>query len=107
MRELGDVSEEQHRLVGRRAAEVADQLITFGTLAKTIAEVAFDAARAAGRTLAVSTFELDQREQIVAYLRTELRDGDVALLKGSRGLKMEDFVAALRTDSDASPESAA
>jgi UDP-N-acetylmuramoyl-tripeptide--D-alanyl-D-alanine ligase len=107
MRELGDVTEVQHRLVGRRTAEVADELITFGTLARTIAEEASGAARAAGRTLAVSTFELDQRDQIVAYLRTELRDGDVALLKGSRGLKMEDFVAALRTDPDACPESAA
>lgn len=107
MRELGDVSEEQHRLVGRCAGEIADELVTFGTLAKTIAAEAEQAAAATGRALHVRMFELGQRAEIVDYLRSELRDGDVALLKGSRGLKMEDFVAALRTDSEPAAEGAA
>lgn len=97
MRELGELSEEQHRIVGRRVAEVADVLVTFGTLAKTIAEEAYDVARLAGHALATTTFELDQRTEIVEFLQGALQAGDVALLKGSRGLKMEDFVSALRS----------
>ena len=40
MRELGEESETQHRMVGRRAAEVVDELITFGPLARLIADEA-------------------------------------------------------------------
>jgi UDP-N-acetylmuramoyl-tripeptide--D-alanyl-D-alanine ligase len=97
MRELGEVSEEQHRLVGRRVAEVVDELITYGPLAKIIAAEAVEAASAEGRAIAVTTFELTDRAEIIAFLLSELREGDVALLKGSRGLKMEDFVLALQT----------
>jgi UDP-N-acetylmuramoyl-tripeptide--D-alanyl-D-alanine ligase len=97
MRELGEVTEEQHRLVGRRAAEVVDHLVTYGTLARIIADEAVQAARDNNRTLDVTSFDLDERPQIVRFLMAELGEGDVALLKGSRGLKMEDFVIALQT----------
>ena len=50
MRELGAESEEQHRMVGRRAAEVVDELITFGPLAQLIAEEAGRAQDETGRT---------------------------------------------------------
>jgi UDP-N-acetylmuramoyl-tripeptide--D-alanyl-D-alanine ligase len=98
MRELGAVSEEEHRIVGRRAAEVIDLLVTYGELARTIAEEAQGAAalNVDGRRLDVTSFGLDQREALVTYLLAELREGDTVLLKGSRGLEMEDFVAALR-----------
>ncbi len=101
MRELGSVSEEEHRVVGRRAAEVADVLVTYGDLALTIAQEA----RGGGQDVDaprpdVTSFGLGQREELVAYLRRELRDGDIVLLKGSRGLRMEEMVAALRTDGE-------
>ncbi len=98
MRELGSVSEEEHRIVGRRAAEVVDLLVTYGELARTIASEAQAAAAedVDARQLDVTSFGLDQREELVTYLLGELREGDTVLLKGSRGLEMEDFVAALR-----------
>jgi UDP-N-acetylmuramoyl-tripeptide--D-alanyl-D-alanine ligase len=98
MRELGSVSEEEHQIVGRRAAEVVDHLVTYGELARTIASEARAAAAedVDARQLDVTSFGLDQREELVAYLLGELREGDTVLLKGSRGLEMEDFVAALR-----------
>jgi len=107
MRELGVVTEEQHRLVGRRVAEVVDELVTFGSLARIIADEAVDSARVEGRRLAVTSFELEERAEIVEFLLSELREGDVALLKGSRGLKMEDFVVALQTAGGSGPESEA
>ncbi|MER3485445.1 MAG: UDP-N-acetylmuramoylalanyl-D-glutamate--2,6-diaminopimelate ligase, partial [Chloroflexota bacterium] len=101
MRELGEVTEREHRIVGRRVAEVADVLITYGELARIIADEARETATVDGRPLAVTSFGLDQREELISHLRRELREGDTVLLKGSRGLQMEDFVAALREHADA------
>src|SRR3712207_9217365 len=42
--------------------------------------------------LPISSFGLEQREELIVYLRRELRQGDVVLLKGSRGLEMETIV---------------
>jgi UDP-N-acetylmuramoyl-tripeptide--D-alanyl-D-alanine ligase len=100
MRELGAESEDQHRMVGRRAAEVVDELITFGPLAKWIAE---EAARAQDETdtriQRIRSFALDERDAMVSYLQQETAEGDVLLLKGSRGLEMERIVAALQPTS--------
>jgi UDP-N-acetylmuramoyl-tripeptide--D-alanyl-D-alanine ligase len=100
MRELGEVSEHEHVVVGRRAGEVADLVVTFGGLARTIAR---EAATTDGRfdvgPPAVTSFGLEQREDLIAYLLRELRQGDVVLLKGSRGLEMEEIVERLRDES--------
>jgi UDP-N-acetylmuramoyl-tripeptide--D-alanyl-D-alanine ligase len=97
MRELGEESEHQHRMVGRRAAEVVDELITFGPLARLIAEEASLAtADSDTRLQRVRSFDLDEREALISFLRVEPGEGDVLLLKGSRGLEMERIVAALQ-----------
>jgi UDP-N-acetylmuramoyl-tripeptide--D-alanyl-D-alanine ligase len=96
MRELGDVTEQEHVTVGRRAGEVADLVVTFGDLARTVAR---EAATTDGRfddgPPAVTSFGLEQRDELVDYLLRELREGDVLLLKGSRGLQMETIVERL------------
>ncbi len=101
MRELGAVSEAEHRVVGRRAGEVADLVVTYGDLARLSAEEARSASgrNVDGRPPDVTSFGLDQREDLVRFLLEELREGDVVLLKGSRGLRMEEMVVALRADS--------
>jgi UDP-N-acetylmuramoyl-tripeptide--D-alanyl-D-alanine ligase len=100
MRELGEVSEREHVAVGRRAGEVADLIVTFGEMARTIAR---EAATTDGRfdvgPPAVTSFALEQREDLIQFLLHELREGDVVLLKGSRGLQMEEIVARLRVGS--------
>lgn len=103
MRELGDVTENEHITVGRRAGEVADLVVTYGDLARTIGREALntDGRYDAGPPEVVS-FSLDQRDELIDYLLQELRPGDVVLLKGSRGLQMENIVERLRVPADKS-----
>ncbi len=97
MREMGRISEDEHRVVGRRAGALADLLITYGDAARVVAEEARSMA-GSRRSIAVHSFPEGQKDAIVSLLRSELRAGDVVLLKGSRGLAMETIVRDLRTD---------
>ena len=97
MRELGEISDAEHVAVGRRAGEVADLIVTYGELARIIAREAADTdGRFDAGPPVVTSFALDQRDELVAYLLHELRAGDVVLLKGSRSLQMEGIVERLR-----------
>ncbi|HYI25444.1 MAG TPA: UDP-N-acetylmuramoyl-tripeptide--D-alanyl-D-alanine ligase [Thermomicrobiales bacterium] len=97
MRELGSISDDEHRVVGRRAADVVDILLTYGTMATLIADEAM-ALRIPGRGPVIRPFQEGQQDAIVDWLRAELREGDVVLFKGSRGLAMETMVRDLRSD---------
>jgi UDP-N-acetylmuramoyl-tripeptide--D-alanyl-D-alanine ligase len=103
MRELGEVTENEHVTVGRRAGEVADLVVTYGELARTIGREALntDGRYDAGPPEVIS-FSLEQRDELIDYLLRELRPGDVVLLKGSRGLQMENIVERLRVPADKS-----
>ncbi len=90
MLELGAYEEVGHRLVGRRARDVADLLITVGPLARMIAAEARDAGLAAEAVV-----ELADSEQALLFLRRTIRRGDVVLLKGSRAVKLDRIVPAL------------
>ncbi|MFM9107252.1 MAG: UDP-N-acetylmuramoyl-tripeptide--D-alanyl-D-alanine ligase [Chloroflexota bacterium] len=92
MRELGPISAQEHQIVGRRAAEVADLLVTFGNEARIYAS---EAAAIDAATPLVASFGADDRDGLVQYLLREIGEGDVVLLKGSRGLRMESIVQAL------------
>lgn len=97
MRELGRRSEDEHRIVGRRAADVVDMLVTCGDSARIVAEEAALVEHDQNR-LRVRTFAESEKDTLVAMLREELREGDVVLVKGSRGLEMETIVQQLRSD---------
>jgi UDP-N-acetylmuramoyl-tripeptide--D-alanyl-D-alanine ligase len=104
MRELGPETETQHRIVGEAAARSTDLLVTFGELALELADVAKETAVFDGSRLHVQSFSEDQREDLIAALLSELSDGDLVLLKGSRGLEMERIVQALsETSEDSNP----
>ncbi|MCC7362236.1 MAG: UDP-N-acetylmuramoyl-tripeptide--D-alanyl-D-alanine ligase [Anaerolineales bacterium] len=90
MLELGSYEETGHRLVGRRAREVADFLITVGPRARMIADEARDAGLASAAIV-----ELDDSAQALDHLRGLIRVGDVVLLKGSRGVKLDRIVPGL------------
>lgn len=91
MLELGSVEEDAHRQVGRRVAEVADQLVTIGTRAEWIA----DEARAAGMDAGAIT-QVAHNYDAIAALSGSLQPGDYVLVKGSRGVAMEAIVTALQ-----------
>jgi UDP-N-acetylmuramoyl-tripeptide--D-alanyl-D-alanine ligase len=90
MLELGDYEQEGHKLVGRRARDVAQVLVTVGQRARTIAEAALGVGMAPDRVIV-----LDNAEAAIEMLRPLLGEGDVLLVKGSRALQMERIVQAL------------
>jgi UDP-N-acetylmuramoyl-tripeptide--D-alanyl-D-alanine ligase len=91
MLELGAVEEESHRLVGARAAEVADLLVAVGPRAYWIA----DEAAQAGMPAASVTHVADNAEALRLLLE-RIQPGDNVLVKGSRGMAMETIVAQLQ-----------
>jgi UDP-N-acetylmuramoyl-tripeptide--D-alanyl-D-alanine ligase len=89
MLELGQYERQGHQMVGNLAAKVADVLVTVGPRAHMIAEQA----QAAGLKGTVSQFE--DAQQAMDYLKNTLTNGDVVLVKGSRGVQMDKIVPEL------------
>jgi UDP-N-acetylmuramoyl-tripeptide--D-alanyl-D-alanine ligase len=90
MLELGSYEETGHRMVGARAATVADEVITIGRRASWIAEEAVKAGLPAS---AVTHFE--ELPAAIEALRARVGSGDVVLVKGSRGMHMDLIVDSL------------
>ncbi|BAJ64360.1 UDP-N-acetylmuramoyl-tripeptide--D-alanyl-D-alanine ligase [Anaerolinea thermophila] len=90
MLELGPYEQSGHEKVGVRAAEVADVLVAVGELSKIIAR----AAREAGMK-PEKIFWVPDTSQAIEVLRPLLKEGDVVLIKGSHGLRMDRIVSAL------------
>jgi UDP-N-acetylmuramoyl-tripeptide--D-alanyl-D-alanine ligase len=83
MGELGAVSEESHRRVGRRAAEVFDAVcVVDGDQARILAE-------SAGAEL------VPDRPAAADWVRRNARDGDRVLVKASHGVHLEEVVREL------------
>ncbi len=95
MLELGDVSQEGHHVVGEAAARTADWLLVVGRAAAGIAEGALAAGMEPGRVSLVP--DVDAARE---HLLPRLRDGDVVLLKASRGIGLERLVDALVAAAD-------
>jgi len=90
MLELGGFEEHGHRLVGARAAEVVEELVTVGPRARWIGEEAVRAGLPESRLTM-----LEESQQAVEHLRGRIGAGDVVLIKGSRGVRMDLIVSAL------------
>jgi UDP-N-acetylmuramoyl-tripeptide--D-alanyl-D-alanine ligase len=84
MLELGPYERSGHEMVGLRAAQVADVLLTLGERAHIFAE----AARRAGMKK-TSIIEFVDFDPLVEWLRTNLTKNDTVLIKGSHGLRMD------------------
>jgi len=90
MLELGSYEEEGHRKVGRRAMDVVELLVTVGPRGRIIAQEALDLGMDPGAVHIV-----EDNEAAIAYLRQVIVPGDAVLVKGSRGMTMEQIVSAL------------
>jgi UDP-N-acetylmuramoyl-tripeptide--D-alanyl-D-alanine ligase len=90
MLELGEFEERGHRMVGVRAAQVADELVTVGSRAQWIANEAQLAGMAEDQVVV-----LNDSEEAIEYLQDRVGEDDVVLVKGSRGMRMDLIVAGL------------
>lgn len=93
MFELGQYEQNGHEMVGIRAAEVADLLVTLGDNGKMISAAALGSGMPANK---VQNFETT--DQVVDTLRSTLKKGDVVLVKGSHGLRMDRIVSNLEVE---------
>jgi UDP-N-acetylmuramoyl-tripeptide--D-alanyl-D-alanine ligase len=90
MLELGPDERAHHERIGAQAAMVLDGLVAVGERGRWIA----DAARAAGlSTVATAGDAAEAREVVDRVL--DPRSGDILLVKASRGLALDELVAAL------------
>jgi UDP-N-acetylmuramyl pentapeptide synthase len=87
MAELGAQSEQEHRMVGMRAAEVCDRLITVGEMAHHIRHAAIEAGMPEERTE-----EFADPTEAGRWLDHEIKKGDIVLVKGSQSARMEKVV---------------
>jgi len=93
MLELGNAAVSGHLEVGRAAAATSDLLIVVGPAAAGIARGAREAGLDSSRVL-----EVRDREAALDTLRARLRDGDVVLVKASRGVELDILVDALKVE---------
>jgi len=94
MLELGPYERGGHEMVGLRAAQVANVLLTLGDRARIFAE----AARRAGMKRS-SIIEFNEYDPLVEWLKTNLTKDDVVLIKGSHGLRMDRITSLLEVRS--------
>lgn len=94
MLELGEYEEFGHRQVGAAAALVADLLIGVGPRSM----ITVEAARASGAS-GGAVLHCVSNVEAIEYLRRALCPGDNVLVKGSRGMHLEEIVQALRAES--------
>ena len=87
MAELGAQTESEHRMVGMRAAEVCDRLVTVGETAHHIRHAAIEAGMPEEHTE-----EFANPVDAGRWLDREIKKGDIVLVKGSQSARMEKVV---------------
>ncbi len=88
MLELGPISKDAHLAIGKKVAELElNYLFTAGIRAKDIARGARE-----GGMIKDRIFEFSDNTSLGKFLQEKMEQGDVILVKGSRGMKMEEIV---------------
>ncbi len=93
MLELGKHTEEAHKKMGRLAKENVDVLIVVGPRAQHIKEGALEAGMKEKNIL-----EFANSIDASLYIKTFMKKGDMILVKGSQGMRMEKIVSEILLD---------
>jgi len=97
MLEIGEYAPEAHKIVGRKAAEIADMVFCVDSRSKFIAE-------AARKNNCDKVFEFDDSDQARLAVQEKIQENDVVLMKGSRGMKMEKIVKEIMAEPEKAKE---
>ncbi len=87
MLEMGEYAEKGHRLLGDYIKDKGDILITVG---KNALYIALQAKEEGFKEENILHF--NKNEEVIEYLKDILKEKDVILVKGSRGMKLEEIV---------------
>ncbi len=98
MLELGKYSIEAHRTAGNLAGEVADTLVCVGERARFIAD------SAANQMSAEHIFQFDTAHEAKVKVQELIKSGDVVLVKGSQGMRMERIVEEIMAEPERKKE---
>ncbi len=90
MYELGRYEKEGHEIVGRRARDIVDVLVTVGGLARIIGDEALKAGMSPE-----AVYQVDTNSEAIRLAQAIVSEGDLVLVKGSRGMFMEEIVTVL------------
>lgn len=93
MLELGKFSLDAHKKAGQEVAEVADILITVGIRARAIADSALNF-----EMDEKNIFQFEDSREAGRFLQNLIQKGDVVLIKGSQGIRMEKTVEEVMAD---------
>ena len=94
MLELGSYTEEGHREVGKKSAEVnLDMLVAVGEMSRDIIRGAIDAGYPEEKT-----FYFSNNKEAGSFIQNKIKTGDIALIKGSQGARMEQIVKELMAE---------
>ncbi|OGI88657.1 hypothetical protein A2914_01620, partial [Candidatus Nomurabacteria bacterium RIFCSPLOWO2_01_FULL_41_21] len=95
MLELGRHTKEEHEKIGGIAKENVEILLVVGQRAKSIK----DGALASGMK-EKAIFEFGNARETGEFLKTFIKEGDIILVKGSQGMRMERAVAMILKDKE-------
>lgn len=94
MLELGQYNESGHREIGHLAADCADVVIGVGPNSAWIIEEARKAGMSEDKTFHFQTFD----NTLEHFLQDRIQPGDIILIKGSQGLRLERLVNGLMAE---------
>ncbi|MBU4315585.1 UDP-N-acetylmuramoyl-tripeptide--D-alanyl-D-alanine ligase [Patescibacteria group bacterium] len=93
MAELGQYTDQEHRLIGLKVAEVADMFVAVGENMRTAVDSAIEAGM---YKEAIEWFATS--EEAGRYLDREIQEGDIVYVKGSQSSRMEKVVKDLMAE---------